>query len=85
MGFIPLELSGPSAATLYSQGLMAFFFRKLPPEVCQAKNEQKLMFYTLSINDVIYIHCQEKNEPIFKKSCYKKYYAQKIDIKIAAY
>jgi hypothetical protein len=26
MGFIPLELSGPSAATRHSQWLMAFFF-----------------------------------------------------------
>jgi len=38
MGFIPLELSGPSAATRYSQGLMAFFRRKLPPGDCQEKN-----------------------------------------------
>jgi hypothetical protein len=41
------------------------------------------MYFTLIINDVIYIYCQGQNELLFKKACYEKHYAKKIKTKAA--
>jgi hypothetical protein len=71
--------------TLYSQRLMAFLFRKLPVGSCQAKNKHFLMYFTLIINDVIYICCQEQIELLSKGACYETHYAKKIKTKVASH